>query len=263
MKKTVALIIISFVLSMAAFAGVEWTSKITTEGTKKRDSNLVTAHIYSQGGDLKQEFKEVSKQDNYYIKDGYWLFKSDMENIYIVNNKEKSYVELSLDSLLQLTGIVGQLVKIKILDQSIDTEVLPKEKINGYSCNHLKLTTDYTMQMKIVFIKKTVKIHEVKDMWAAPGLKNFQDINKTFLKKDVKTGIEDLDKLIKERMEKEGNIGFPMKVITHTVQSNKKGKVMSDTTTTMEVSDIAVKDFPKSFFEIPPDYRKEETGAGK
>jgi hypothetical protein len=197
------------------------------------------------------------------MKDGYWLFKSSEENIYIVNEKEKTYTELSLDSLMQLTGFIGQLVKIEILDHTIDSEKLGSENIAGYNCNHLKLTTDYTMKMKIAFIKKTVKVHEVKEIWAVPNLKDFSELNKAFLKKDFKTGISDLDELIKEQMEKQGQIGFPLKTITHNVQSSTKGKVMSDTTTTMEVTGIKFTNFPKSFFEIPEGYQKMETKEDK
>jgi hypothetical protein len=250
-------------LSVFSLAGIEWTSKITTEGKKNRDNNLVTAHIYAQKGNLKQVFQEVSREDSFRIKNGYWLFKADEENIYIVNEEEKSYTELSLDSLLQMTGFIGQLVKIQILDHTIDSETLGNETIAGYNCNHLKLTTDYTMKMKIAFIKKTMKIHEVKEIWATSKLKGFDEINAAFLKKDFKTGIPDLDELIKKQMESQGKIGFPLKTITQTVQYSKKGKVTGDTTTTMEVSGINIKNFPNSFFEIPQDYQGVEAQEKK
>lgn len=263
MKKILTILTVISILTYFSFAGIEWTSKITIEGKKKRDNNLVTAHIYAQKGDLKQLFEEVSNEDDFRMQKGYWLFKSNDENIYIVNEEEKSYMELPLDSLLQLTGLFGKLVKIKILDHTIDSEVLNTENVAGYTCNHLKLTTDYTMQMKIAFIKKTIKVHEVKEIWATKNLKGFNEINETFIKKDLKTGLSDLDELIKKQMEQQGKIGFPLKVITYTVQSSKKGKVISETTNTMEVSDIKIKNFPKSFFEIPKDYQRIESQEEK
>lgn len=262
MKKILTVIALVSMLTVFSFAGIEWTSTITTEGKKKSDKNLVTAHIFAQKGNLKQVFEEVSREDAFRMKKGYWLFKADEENIYIVNEEEKSYTELNLDSLLQMTGFVGQLVKIQILDHTIDSETLGKENIAGYNCNHLKLTTDYTMKMKIAFIKKTMKIHEVKEIWATPNLKGFNEVNATFLKKDFKTGFPELDELIKKQMEKEGNVGFPLKTITHTTQYSKKGKVKSDTTATMEVTGIKIKDFPKSFFDIPEGYQKAEAKQG-
>lgn len=258
MKKILTILILICLLSFFSYAGIEWTSKITTEGKKKEDSSQITAHVYAQAGDLKQVFTEVSREDNFYMKNGYWLFKADDENIYIVNDEKKSYMVLSLDSLLQLTGMLGQLLKIEILDSTIDSQTLAKETVAGYSCNHIRLTSDYTMKMKIVFIKKTIKVHEVKDIWATPNLKSFNELNKSFLKKNFKSGFSDLDDLIKQQMEKQGEIGFPLKMITYTVQSSTKGKVMSETTSTMEVTDIQAKNFPKTFFEVPAGYQKEE-----
>jgi len=263
MKKILTLITLVCMFTLFSFAGIEWSTKTTTEGRKKGDSRIVTAHVFAQAGDLKQVFEEVSNADDFRMKDGYWLFKNNAENIYIVNDQEKSYMEMSLDSLQQLTGFIGQLVKIKILDHTIDSEKLGSETIAGYKCNHLKLTTDYTMKMKIAFIKKTIKVHEVKEIWAVPNMKGLNELNKTFLKKDFKTGFPDLDELIKKQMETQGEIGFPIKTITHNVQSSKKGKVKSDTTTTMEVTGIKFKKFPKSFFEIPEDYQKVETKKKK
>ncbi|MCK5058612.1 MAG: DUF4412 domain-containing protein [Candidatus Aminicenantes bacterium] len=263
MKKILTVITLVCVFTLFSFAGIEWSVKTTSEGQKKGESKTFTAHVYAQAGNLKQVFEDVSNADDFHIKNGYWLFKSSEENIYIVNEKEKSYMEMSLDSLMQLTGFIGQLVKIEIRDHTITSEKLGSETIAGYKCKRLKLTTDYTMKMKIAFIKKTIKVHEVKEIWAVPNLKGFNELNKTFLNKDFKTGFPDLDELIKEQMEKQGKIGFPLKTITHNVQRSKKGKVKSDTTTTMEVTGIKFTNFPKSFFEIPEGYQKMETKGNK
>ena len=239
MKKLLTILTLVFVFTSLASAGIEWTSKIITEGKKKGQNNRVIAHIYAQGGDLKQVFDEVSNANPFYTQQGYWLFKSKEDNIYVVDDVEKSYMELNLDSLLQLTGFLGQLVKIRILDHSIDSEMLGKEQIAGYTCNHMKITTDYTMKMKILIIKKTIKVHEVKEIWAVPNFKGLKEINDSFLKKDYKTGIADLDQLIKEQQEQQQKIGFPLKIETHTLQlSKKKSKVISETSTTMEVTGI-------------------------
>ena len=85
-----------------------------------------------------------------------------------------------------------------------------------------------------------------------------------FMKKDIKTGIPDLDELIQKEMEQQKKLGFPLKVITQQVQKNKKGKVKSKNTSTMKVSKITTKTFPASFFEIPGEYdRIEGPGEGK
>ena len=114
------------------------------------------------------------------------------------------------------------------------------------------------MKMKIAFIKKTMRMHEVKEIWGTNKKAGFNEMNQAFLRKDFKTGIPDLDELIRKEMEKQKKIGFPLKVITHSLQKTKKGKVKSKSTSTMTVTKINAKNFPKSFFEIPGNYDRIE-----
>jgi hypothetical protein len=120
------------------------------------------------------------------------------------------------------------------------------------------------MKVKIAFIKKKMIMHEVKEIWATPKMPGYGEINKSFMRKDFKTGIPDLDEFIQKEMEKQKNLGFPLKVVTEQVQKGKKGKVKSKSTTTMEVTKVKTKSFPKGFFEIPGEYdRVEGPGQGK
>ena len=82
----------------------------------------------------------------------------------------------------------------------------------------------------------------------------FNEINKLFKKKDIKTGIPDLDQFIQKEIEQKKKLGFPLKVVTIQIQKNKKGKVKSKNSTTVEVSKIKIKTFPQGFFEIPGEY---------
>ncbi|NIM17803.1 MAG: DUF4412 domain-containing protein [Candidatus Aminicenantes bacterium] len=258
-KRYVLLVSVIWFLAFNTFAGVEWVSTITTTGTSKKASNEIISSIYAQKGNLKHEFKSVAKENMFYFQDGYMLYKADSDLIYVVNDKDKSYMELSMDALLQLTGMFGQLVKIEISDHSIKTDVLPDETIQGYPCHHVKITSEYNMKVKIAFIKKTMAMHEVKEIWATPKIEGLEEINKSFLKKDLKTGIPGLDELIQKEIEQQKNLGFPLKMITTSMQKDKKGKVKSETTTTMEVSKVQTRTFPQSFFEIPSDYKRLES----
>ncbi len=254
MKKIFVLSIMIMFFTAFTFAGLEWTTSIKATGKGKKANNEIDTQTYAQGGNVKQVFSGVSNENMFQFQDGYWLYKSDENNIYIVNDKKYNYMVIPMDGLLQMTGMLGQLVKIQILDHNIDTEVLPGETLLGYPCNHLKVTTDYTMKIKIAFIKKTMKFHEEKEIWGTTKISGLNEINPGFLKKDFKTGIPDLDEMILKQMEQQKKIGFPLKVITRTTQMNKKGKVKGKTTSTITVTKISSKNFPKSFFEIPANY---------
>ncbi len=263
MKKFGYLSILIVFLTVSSFAGVEWVSKITTTGNKKSMHNEMTSRVYAQDGDVKQVFKNVPKSKrNVYVEEGYWLYKGKENMMYIVNDKEKTVTPVSLDSLLQMMGVVGQLVQISISDQQINVETLTQGKVLGYLCNHIRIKSNYTMKMKITFIKKTMMINEVKEIWASPKIKHLKEINQVFLNKDFKTGFEDLDIMITKEMQLMKRIGFPLKIVTHNIQKNKKGKVKSDSITTMEVIKLNPRSFPKSFFEIPKDYQVAEVSTG-
>ncbi len=257
-RKKLAVMIVILLFTAFSFAGVQWTTSIKTIGTGKKANNEIDAQTSAQGGNVKQVFKGVVNEDMFRTQDGYWLYRSNEDNIYIVNDKKHNYTVIPMDGLLQMTGMLGQLVKIEILDHTINTEVLPDETLLGFPCTHLKVTTDYTMKLKIVFIKQTINVHEEKEVWGTSKIPGFNDINPGFLKKDVKTGIPDLDEMIEKEMEQQKKIGFPLKVITNTQHKDKKGKVKDETTTTMLVTEISAKDFPASFFEIPANYDRVE-----
>ncbi len=254
MKKNLSLVLIIVCVALYSFAGVEWIQTITTHGKGKWANNDIISHVYAEKGNLKQVFEGISNENMFYFQDGYWLYKANDEIIYIVNDRNMTYMEMSLDGLLQMLGMFGKLVKVSITDHTIDTEVLPKETIAGYSCNHIKITTDYKMKVKIAFIKKKMIVHEVKEIWASSSMPGLGEINKMFKKKDIKTGIPDLDQFIQKEIEQQKKLGFPLKVVTLQIQKNKKGKVKSKNSTTVEVSKIKTKTFPKGFFEIPGEY---------
>jgi len=258
-KKLLVLLTVFTMLGIFSFAGVQWTTSIKTTSAKgKKANNDIVAQTFAQEGNVKQVFKGVTNEDMFHFQDGYWLYKSGEDNIYIVNDKKYNYMVISMDGLLQMTGMLGSLVKIEILDHTINTEILPEETIMGYPCNHLKITTDYTMKIKIAIIKKTMKIHEEKEVWGSTKIPGLKEINVGFLNKEFKTGITDLDEMIQKQMKQQKEIGFPLKMITHSRQMNKKNKIKAESTTTMTISNIENKDFPATLFEIPANYDRVE-----
>jgi hypothetical protein len=257
-KKIFLLLGVICLFTVFSLAGVEWTTSTKIIGKGKKANNEIDAHTYAQAGNVKLVFEGVVNETMFHTQDGYWLYKADEDNIYIVNDKKYNYMVIPMDGMLQMTGMLGQLVKIEILDHTIKTEVQPEETLLGYPCNHLKVTTDYTMKIKIAFIKKTMKFHKVDEIWGTTNIPGLSEINPGFLKKDFRTGIPDLDQVIQKNMEQQKKIGFPLKVISQTVQMNKKGKVKGQTTTTMTVTKINSKNFPASFFEIPANYDRVE-----
>jgi hypothetical protein len=241
-----------------SFAGIEWTATIKTTGKGKKSNKEITTQFHAQSGNLKQIFEGVSDDEMYYLKNGYWLYKSGEDNIYIVNEKEEKYTIISIDQLLQITGALGQVAQIEIVDHSINVEELARAEHLGYPCDHFKVTTNYTMKIKIAFIKKAMKVLEEKEIWSTPAMQEIDQINPSFQSKHYRTGIPDLDEMIQKEIEHQKVIGFPLKVITKTTQMNKKGKVTEENSTTMTVTEILFKTFPEGFFDIPQHFDAEQ-----
>jgi hypothetical protein len=258
-RQLICLAVVCSLFPALSFAGIEWTATITSTGKGKEANKVITTHAYAQAGNLKQVFEGVSDDDMYYLKNGYWLYKSGEDNIYIVNEKEEKYTIISMDQLLQITGAVGQIAQIEIVDHSINVEELARAELLGYPCNHFKVTTNYTMRIKIAFIKKAMKVLEVKEIWSTPEMQEIDQINSSFQSKQFRTGIPDLDKMIQKEIEHQQSIGFPLKVITNTIQMNKKGKKTNESSTLMTVNEILFTTFPEGFFEIPRHFDAEQS----
>lgn len=269
-KKILMFIVICGLAASFSFAGIEWTATQTTTGTGKGQNNEVTAQGFAQGGNVKLVFenaKGFKKDDLMYGQNMYWLFKADDSNIYIVNDAKKTYTVFPLDSLLQLAGAMGQLVKMKISDPSAKVESLPGETLLGYPCNHQKIVTDYGMEMKVLFIKSSAIIHQEREVWSTTKINGFKELHNAFVQKNFKTGFSEMDEMIAKEMKMQGEQGFPLKMVMHQTSETKKGKAGDESTTTMVVTRVETKNIPAGIFEIPASYTKQELfpeeGSGK
>jgi hypothetical protein len=245
-----------------AFAGVEWRAKTVTEAQAKGQSNTVVQQFFAQGGNVKIVFESVADENEMYQKGSYWLFKAADSALYLVNPTEKTYSRLPLNAMMQMVGVVGKLVKIKIKNPVVNSEKLGSETVLGYPCLHSKMLMEYDMEVKIAIIKSKSHVKIEKEVWSTPKIKAMAEMAESFRFRDFKTGMEDLDKLIEEQMKAEAELGFPLKMITVNTSIDKKGKAKETSRQTMEVLSIGSKTLPASFFEIPAGYEEKQMGFG-
>jgi hypothetical protein len=171
MFKRIVLFTSFFCLSglISVFAGVEWQAKITDQIKGKEKISLT--HAYAQGGSVRQEFVEVKSNDNPFMKkEVYWLYKGDSDKIYVVNTKEKTYMEVPMQAMLQVAGSLGQIVKMTITEPKVEVAPLNKETVSGYDCDHLQVTTSYKMETKIAFMKIQNAIEQTQVLWATKAV---------------------------------------------------------------------------------------------
>ncbi len=266
-KKIKLFLFIFVVISGFIFAGAEWTVKTVTTSTKKHgDNSTIIAKVYTDGINVRQEFVKIESkgrdQNPYEGQDIYWLYKGKEDVVYIVNKNDKTYMALPIDAMLQLSKMVGKIVKFEIEDYNIKKTELAPQVINGFKCKHVKLLITYKMKMKIAFIKKTMKIEEEKEIWGSKDFKYFNNFESAFVKRNYKTGFEELDEAIAKEIGMYKDLGFPIKTVRTSIERDKKNKIKGKTVTTTEIMDVKEKNFSKSFFEIPQDYQREERNGG-
>ncbi len=262
MKKLSVLILLVAFCAAAAFAGVEWRAKTVTESATKGQSNEIIMQVFAQGGNVKQVFESVADENEMFQKGSYWLFKAADSSFYLVNPAEKTYSQLPLGAMMQMAGVVGKLVKIKIKNPTVEVVKLGTETVLGYPCQHSRMLMEYDMEVKIAIIKS--KSHEKveKETWSTPAFKGMEEMAEAFRFRDFKTGMEDLDALVEQQMKAEAGLGFPLKMITVTTSIDKKGKAKQKSRQVMEVLSVGSKNLPASFFEIPAGYTEKSIGFG-
>jgi|WetSurMetagenome_2_1015567.scaffolds.fasta_scaffold32652_2 hypothetical protein len=262
MKKAILTGLLILILAASAFAGVEWKARTITTAEAKGQSNTIIMQVFAQGGNVKQVFENVAFENEMFKKGTYWLFKAADETLYMVNPEEKTYSRLPLNAMMQMAGVVGKLVKIKIKNPVVNVEKLGTEAVLGYPCLHSKMLMEYDMEVKIAIIKS--KSHEKieKETWSTPKFRGMAEMAESFRLRDFKTGMEDLDALIEQQMKAEAGLGFPLKMVTVTTSVDKKGNAKEKSRAVMEVLSLGNKVLPASFFEIPAGYTEKNIGFG-
>jgi hypothetical protein len=260
MKKAILIALFILLIAATAFAGVEWRTKLVTDAQAKGQSNTIVQQVAAQGGNVKMIFEEVADENEMFQKGSYWLFKAADDSLYLVNPAEKTYSRLPLNAMMQMAGVVGKLVKIKIKNPVINIEKLGTETVLGYPCLHSKQLMEYDMEVKIAIIKSKSHVKIEKETWSTTKIKAMAEMAESFRFRDFKTGIEDLDKLIEEQMKADAGLGFPLKMITVNTSIDKKGKAKETSRQTMEVLSVGNKNFPASFFAIPAGYEEKQMG---
>lgn len=262
MKKAILIGLFILIFAASAFAGVEWKTKMVTEAQAKGQSNTIVAQVFASGGNVKQVFESVNNENEMFKKGAYWLFKAADNSLYIVNPAEKTYSRLPLNAMMQMAGVVGKLVKIKIKNPVINNEKLGTAVVMGYPCQHSKQLMEYDMEVKIAIIKSKSHVKIEKEIWSTPKIRAMAEMGEAFRFRDFKTGIEDLDKLIEEQVKADAELGFPLKMITVNTSIDKKGNAKETSRQTMEVLSVGSKNFPASFFEIPAGFEEKKMGFG-
>lgn len=239
-----------------AWAGVHYKSTTKTQDASER-SRDIKVEGWVDGGKAKVEFKESG---NPAFEAGTYLLTQDGgQQIYMVNPEDKTYARFDLEAMMGMVGNVlqgmGGLVKFEVSEPKV--EKLAEEdggKIAGLSTRYYKFRTSYTMSVKIFGMGQPSAVVTDQEVWAT------QDVSDAgfgiwLRKTPPKIGNESLDRLINAEMQTIQ--GWPLKMVTTSTSTGKKGKPAT-TRTTMEVTLLEKTSVPASAFALPAGYKEVE-----
>ncbi len=262
MKNKIVILLVLFLFHVnLMFAGIEWQAKIVSNLGEKEENSILT-HCYAQDGNVREEFLEIGKKsDLFRKKGGYWLYRSGTDSVIIVDPEEKTYMEIDMNRILQMSGAMAKLIRITITNPKVEVSNLGQENIGTYKCNRILIKTSYDIETKIAIIKTKNHVEETKEIWATDDIPSIETAG-GFKNKTYKTGFEVLDNLIQKEIQAQKEIGFVIKSLTTRRNFDKKGKTETDISE-MSVSNISLKNFPDELFKVPASYKKVEISGNE
>jgi hypothetical protein len=195
-------------------------------------------------------------------KDGYFVTRDGGNTFYIVNPKEKTYMKFDMAQMAQAGAGMMQAMKgvaqMKISDPKVE-KVLDEAgpSILGYPTRHYRLVTTYAMEMSFFGRKNVTQVVREEEIWSTTKFK-FGGLKAWTSKQQVRTGNEELDKLVDARKDAIQGLYLKHIAVNKSIDANKRETVTRHTT---EVSEIKEGRLAAALFEMPAGYKEESIGA--
>jgi hypothetical protein len=249
--RSFAIVFATLLLAAAASAGVVYTATTSAEGQKGAEMQASKVKGWVAGDNAKVEFETSG---NPMMPQGSYMVTTDGgKTLKLVKPKEKTYSTLDMDSMMGMAGGMMKMMNFKFTDPKVEKLAEePDGLVAGIPTIYYKFRTSYAMEMKFMGMKQASTTVKEEEIWSAPKL--IENALGIWLRRTPpKTGSEELDKLVAAEM---GKIeGFPLKRVTVSTQTDKKGKSQT-TKVTMEVTSLEMSIVPDSTFAIPAGFQE-------
>jgi len=252
--------------ALAQASGYYYEATTANVAEKKKHSDDMKVLAWVDGDKAKIQF--VSQEKKGVFADGSYLVTKDGgENVYLVDPRERTYARFDMEEMMAAVGQVmntmeqlGGMMKMEFSD--IYSEKLLEEPggtILGRSTTRYRYKSGYTMNMKVMGFNQQTTTDSIQDLWITTDLdsRGFG----VWLRPDrnMKTGNDELDKLISQEMGKIN--GFPLKTVNVSTMTNKKGKSQQLTSIT-EVKVLREESIAGDIFGWPSDYTETQFMPG-
>lgn len=240
----------------AAYAGTSFTQVTTVNGQRMAVTKTIT-----DGGDAKSEFVEMTADNPFMQAGSYMLFQGG--DMYLVNPAARTYARFDSGVMAGAAQMMGRMEITDVAFEKVLDE--PGETILGYETRHYQFKSSWSMGAQGMPMKSEISV--VEDVWATPALEMPSVAN------NVSGAAGALPEQVQALANAQGtrNVqGFPLKQVS--VQSTKvnmgalgglgarlaagMARGGGDTTTTIEVTELAELDVPAATFELPAGYQE-------
>lgn len=243
----------------AAFAGTSFTQVTTVNGEPGAVTKVVT-----DGGNAKAEFVETAA-DNPFMPAGSYMLVKDGD-MYLVNPAARTFSRFDPSMLEGMTQMMGRMEISDVAFEKVLDE--PGETLLGHPTRHYQFKSSWSMSMQGMPVKTEISV--VEDLWTTTA------IEMPAVSGAVSGMVESMPEQVQAIADAQGarNVeGFPLKQVS--VQSTKMnmgglgalgglGSRMAggmagggDTTTTLEVIELAQIDVSATTFEIPEGFAEQ------
>ena len=255
-KSVITFVLAALCAAAPSFAGIHYKATTHTEGAQAQGNSNIQVEGWVANDKAHIDFKDnagpMAKQGSYL------LTKDGGHTVYLVDPQEKTYASWDLKAMLGLVGGImngmGPLLKVEFSDPKIE-KLLDEDggTLVGLPTHHYRYRTSYTMKIRVLGMANDASVVTDQDIWATDKL---QDIALgVWLRSDPPhTGNEQFDKLLASQMDRAK--GFPLKTVTVSTSTQKKGNKQTVTRSTMEVTQLETTTPPASAFEIPAGYKE-------
>lgn len=252
MKRTLfALLIVLTTLPLTA--GVTYRFRSVTDG---RGGSELSGTAWVEGSNMRLEF---DKGDKMMFRDKSVVISKDGgKTMFILDPKKKSYYELDLQQVISTFGTamkaMGGMFDLSITNQKVNVKNAGSGgTVEGYPTTKYVVDSRYDMTMKVMGMGSSSQVHSITESWATDRLSS--DLITFVQMKGLRTGVEDLDRLIDNQTKSVR--GFPLKQVTTTTTTS--GKKTQTNTTTVTITGITKTNVAASQFAVPAGYREEES----
>jgi hypothetical protein len=230
------------------------TSRVTRPNGRTTDYVVMSGHalVTEKAGRL--DVDDASWQGGgIVLRDSYILY--DSTSMTIVQTRGRQLVRLALANLehdLSGTSVPGTVVKIS--DAAVNIEKLGAgEPILGMATTRYRITQDYKVAAKTTLAMRNSTEHLVEDVWMADEQKRLANPFARLLRAGPGSGDSELLTRTADARSRMGR-GVPLRTVTSNTSTSNRNEV-TQTVTTMEVTDLHAETIDDDILAAPTDYQ--------